>query len=199
MKKLLILLLLFSACSTTEDSPEQKWIDSVYNQGWYTPDSDHFVPFQPNGSITMEFFPWKVWNDDDREYYALECLPLQNNTKYTLDEVINDTHAYYRFNYMFKGENLTLYYEMFHGYLDATGESGIFWAVPSNYEHPPIKPAPDNERKEWLIKTFAKGNFSTRGYALGLKKSSRSTTVENNIPNNSNAPTSDNASGAINN
>ena len=184
MKKLLILLLLFSACSTTEDSPEQKWINSVYNQGWYIPNLDKFVPFQPNGSITMEFFPWKVWNDDDKVYYALECLPLQNNTKYTLDEVIHDTHAYYLFNYMFKGENLTLYYEMFRGSLDATGESGIFWATPSTYESPPIKPAPDNERKEWLLKTFAKGNFGNTGGAFGLKKSSRTSTIENNTPNN---------------
>ena len=175
MKKLLILLLLFSACSTTEDSPEQKWINSVYEQGWYIPNSDKFVPFQPNGSITMDFLPWD---------YTIECLPVQYYTKYSLDEVINDTHAYYRFNYMFKGENLTLYYEMFRGSLDATGESGIFWATPSTYESPPIKPAPDNERKEWLTKTFAKGNFGNTGGAFGLKKSSRTSTIENNTPNN---------------
>ena len=199
MKKLLIILLFFSACSITELSPEsQKWIASVYNQGWYWPlkdnqdkPSDDLVLFQSDGSFVAGFTPWDNTRPD---------MPIQHDTKYILDEVNEDsTHAYYRFTYRFNGENLTLYFNIFHGYLITTGEPGIFWARLKDGNEPPASEFSNNDKRAWLLETFAKNNFDHNGYTLGLKKSSRSTTVENNMPNDSNAPTSDNTSGTMKN
>ncbi len=202
MKKLLIILLFFSACSITDLSPEsQKWIASVYNQGWYWPLKDnqdkpsgHLVPFQSDGSFVGEFTPWT-----DKSGNSRLDMPIQYNTKYILDEVNEDsTHAYYRFTYRFNGENLTLYQGVFHGYLNTTKEPGIFWASLINRIDPP-DPGNNADIRAWLLGTYAKDNFGTEGSSLGLKKSSRSTTVENNTPNDSNAPTSDNTSGTMKN
>lgn len=190
MKKLLLLLplLLFSSCSAGKDSAE-KWINSVYDQGWYWSydglPSDEPVPFQPDGSFIGSFTPCSDRPD----------LPKQDNTMYVLDEVVgNNTHAYYRFNYQFNGENLTLYYGIFHGFLDTTREPGIFWSYVKN-DYLPSESALDSEKKAGLLKTFAKDNFdNSRGSALGLKKRGRSTISESNTPNDSNSPTLDNTS-----
>ena len=205
MKKLLILVLLISACSTTPDIVSQAWVDSVYNQGWYWPKpssdpievSDYLVPFTSTGSFMAGFTPLSDRSD----------LPRQE-VIYILDEVNeNNTYAYYRLTYRFNGENLTLYHGVFHGHLATTGEHGIFWADLKNRKtlNPPIESASNNDKRAWLLETFTKNNASPHdGYALALKKSSRSTTsksttVENYIPNNSNAPTSANTSGTIKN
>ena len=192
MKKLLILVLLFSACSTTEDSPEQKWINSVYEQGWYQATggsaTDSPLRFQYDGSFIASITPFPSISD----------MPEQV-TKLILDQVNEDgTYAYYRFTYKFNNENLTLYYGIFHGHLRSTEEPGIFWAD-KIFNTTPSLDASLSDKRAWLLKVFAKDNFTHSGYALALKKSSRSTTIENNIPNNSNDPTSDNASGTINN
>ena len=207
MKKLLILLLLFSACSTTEDSPEQKWINSVYEQGWYWPAilsdpndppraSNKEVPFESDGSFVAGSFT--PWNPDRTD------LPVQGKTTFILDEVLNNTYAYYRFTYKFNGENLTLYQGLFHGTLDKTGEPIVAWAYLKAGNEPPDSGASKAVLKAWLLETYSKGNFGNTGNALGLKKRGRtttgkSTTVENYIPNNSNAPTSANTSGTIKN
>ena len=185
MKKLLILLLLFSACSTTEDSPEQKWVDSVYNQGWFWPlmrdhnlPSDYPVSFTSEGSFIAGFCPSGM---------------VRQEVVYILDEAVwDDSYAYYSFNYRFNGENLTLYYRIFHGHLNSTGEPGIFWAMTYSDDAPPLELS---KQKTWLLKTFAKGNFFNTGHTLGLKKrgratTSKSTTSENSTPNNSNFPRS---------
>ena len=198
MKKLIIILLLFSACSITDLSPEsQKWIASVYNQGWYWPvllsdpieASNDPVLFQSDGSFVVgTFTPWNGREGD---------LPLQYNTKLILDEVLHSSEAYYRFTYRFNGENLTLYYDIFHGYLNTTREPGIFWG---SKEHlTPPSSTSSAVLKAWLLATYSKDVFAHRGYALGLKKSRRSTTSEDNTPNDSNAPTSANASGTMKN
>ena len=198
MKKLLIILLFFSACSITDLSPEsQKWIASIYNQGWYWPlkvnqdkPSDDLVPFQSDGSLVAGFTPWDNTRPD---------MPIQYNTKYILDEVNEDsTHAYYRFTYRFNGENLTLYYDIFHGYLNTTREPGIFWASLMNRIEPPAL-GNNADIRAWLLETFAKGNFGNEGSSLGLKKSRRSITSEDSASYSSNAPTSDNTSGTIKN
>ena len=205
MKKLLILLLLFSACSTTEDSPEQKWINSVYEQGWYWPligdrytPSNDLVPFTSTGSFVGSFTPWS-----DNGSPRID-LPKQSEITFTLDEVNEDnTYAYYRFTYKFENENLTLYQGVFHGHLTTTKEHGIFWAL-INLTDPPAL-GENADIRAWLLETYSKDNFSHRGGStLGLKKrgrttTSKSTTVENNIPNNSNDPTSANTSGTIKN
>ena len=182
MKKLLILLLLFSACSTTQDIVSQAWVDSVYNQGWYIARdgvaTDYPLRFTSNGSFEGYFGPLD--------------MPTQE-VVYILDEVVwDDSYAYYSFNYRFNGENLTLYYRIFHGHLNSTGEPGLFWAMTYSDDPPPLELS---EQKAWLLKTFAKGNYFNSGHALALKKrgrttTSKSTTVENNIPNNSNFPRS---------
>ena len=200
MKKLIIILLLFSACSITDLSPEsQKWIASVYNQGWHWPvllsdpieASNDPVPFQSDGSFVAGFTPWDNTRPD---------MPIQYNTKYILDEVNEDsTHAYYRFTYRFNGENLTLYFNIFHGYLTTTKEPGIFWARLKDGNEPPASGFSNNDKRAWLLETFAKGNFDHNGYTLGLKKSRRSITSEDSASYSSNAPTSDNTSGTMKN
>ena len=197
MKKLIIILLLFSACSITDLSPEsQKWIASVYNQGWHWPSqavpntlSGKLVPFQSDGSFVVgTFTPWNGREGD---------LPLQYNTKLILDEVLHSSEAYYRFTYRFNGENLTLYYDIFHGYLNTTREPGIFWG---SKEHlTPPSSTSSAVLKAWLLATYSKDVFAHRGYALGLKKSRRSITSEDSASYSSNAPTSDNTSGTMKN
>jgi hypothetical protein len=197
MKKLLIILLFFSACSITDLSPEsQKWIASIYNQGWYWPSqavpntpSGKLVPFQSDGSFVVgTFTPWNGREGD---------LPLQYNTKLILDEVLHSSEAYYRFTYRFNGENLTLYYDIFHGYLNTTREPGIFWG---SKEHlTPPSSTSSAVLKAWLLATYSKDVFAHRGYALGLKKSRRSITSEDSASYSSNAPTSDNTSGTMKN
>ena len=191
MKKLLILVLLFSACSVTEDTDKQKWIDSVYDQGWYWASNSGPVPFLSNGSFEASFLPWDK---------TLPDMPIRR-VIYVLDEVNEDsTYAYYRFTYHFNGENLILYYGILHGVLDSTGEPGIFWACVKNITEPSPSDS-DSVKKAWLLKTFAKGNFSNHiNNTLGLKKSSRTSTIENNTPRDFNAPRSkDNYSGTIKN
>ena len=185
MKKLLIVLLFFSACSTQDKNPDtdkQKWIDSVYNQGWYWPNnggtaSDTPVPFTSEGSFIAGFTPW----------FGRDDLPKQG-VRYILDEAVwDDSYAYYSFNYRFNGENLTLYYRIFHAHLNTTGEPGLFWAMTYSDDAPPLELS---EQKAWLLKTFAKGNFFHSGYTLGLKKRGRATMSENSAPRDFNAPRS---------
>ena len=202
MKKLLILVLLFGSCSAAPDIVSQAWVDSVYNQGWYWPDisgnpapgdppkvSNTPVPFTSTGSFMAGFCPSGMVRQDGM---------------FTLDEVNEDnTYAYYRFTYKFNNENLTLYQGVFHGYLNDTTIPGIFWAN-LKVKNPPDSSATDADKRAWLVETYTKDNFGNSGHALGLKKRGRtttgkSTTVENYIPNNSNAPTSANTSGTINN
>ena len=188
MKKLLILLLLFSACST-QDVNKENWINSVYNQGWFWPSiydhnlpSSERVPFTSEGSFIASFTPW----------FGRDDLPEQG-VRYILDEAVwDDSYAYYSFNYRFNGENLTLYYRIFHAHLNTTGEPGLFWAMTYSDDAPPLELS---EQKAWLLKTFAKGNFFHSGHTLGLKKRDRATTSkstisENSAPRDFNAPRS---------
>ena len=138
------------------------WINAVYNQGWKkqflgSPLDEDF-PFESNGNFIMDFNP---------SQFSPNTFETQLNTQFILDEVLDDVSgAYYRIIYTFGGENIELYTLISYGKF----EHQMLIYLPKNDASAPSSGATTQVKKQWLKKEYVKGNFSSLGKLIAVKK-----------------------------
>ena len=141
-------------------SNTELWINAVYNQGWEKIflGSGEAFPFESNGNFIMDFTP---------SHFSPATFETQVNTKFILDEVLDDVSgAYYKIIYTLNGENIELYTLISYGKF--AHQMQIY--LPNGDASAPPSSATTEIKKQWLKKEYVKGNFSSLGNLIAVKK-----------------------------